>query len=564
MENDYLRRFELSANRLTIILALLCAAMVSDRVLANNIYVNEMLQDLMALLDGVYRIHSGQLIHQDFSSALGLFAYALPAAFMSLGAGIVASVNYSEAAFTAVAFLIYLYIYRSRLNPMAGFFLGIWVPLALLARMNFGESFDLVTEAMQYNRRCDVFLLLLFLLFVPASQSNRRSLTIDGALYGAISSFLLYTKLTFGLVALGFMPIMLIRNRCNVVIIAVAMITFIVIVTLVERVYGIRFAWLADLRMSGASVERNQLSRVLHVVANNGLELFGFLFIPVMILLRLRRLTISIALSCVYIASTASLIVSYSAQFYALSLPIAFLFIALDALRPELAGAGATGEIRARYVLFSALASGLLLFESYPLVVNVAISTYRGMHGVPIDGTNEILVRIVTGGEDDKSNLVRVLPGSDLLNGMSKLDVFSVARANRPSSMWDSLSVEEYAAYLKTGISAAREGCENRARVSTIDVANPFPMLLGWPAGGGMIFFQMNYLVSQNAHLPSGVMFRDINCVMIPKLPAVMASRDTLLDIYGPFLSKSFERSYDSDTWTVLRRSAKLSNFTGP
>jgi hypothetical protein len=51
---------------------------------------------------------------------------------------------------------------------------------------------------------------------------------------------------------------------------------------------------------------------------------------------------------------------------------------------------------------------------------------------------------------------------------------------------------------------------------------------------------------------------------MIPKLPAVMASRDTLLDIYGPFLSKSFERSYDSDTWTVLRRSAKLSNFTGP
>ena len=112
MENDNLRRFELSANRLTIILALLCAAMVSDRVFANNIYVNEMLQDLMALLDGVYRIHSGQLIHQDFSSALGLFAYALPAAFMSLGAGIVASVNYSEAAFTAVAFLIYLYIYH--------------------------------------------------------------------------------------------------------------------------------------------------------------------------------------------------------------------------------------------------------------------------------------------------------------------------------------------------------------------------------------------------------------------------------------------------------------------
>lgn len=59
-------------------------------------------------------------------------------------------------------------------------------------------------------------------------------------------------------------------------------------------------------------------------------------------------------------------------------------------------------------------------------------------------------------------------------------------------------------------------------------------------------------------------MFRDINCVMIPKLPTQIGYRDALLDIYGPFLSKSFEQSFESDMWTVLRRRPQLSDSTRP
>ena len=62
-----------------------------------------------------------------------------------------------------------------------------------------------------------------------------------------------------------------------------------------------------------------------------------------------------------------------------------------------------------------------------------------------------------------------------------------------------------------------------------------------------------NFLLSQKAHLPNEVMFRDINCIMIPKLPVLLGDRDGLLDIYGSFLSQSFEPSFESDMWTVLR-----------
>jgi hypothetical protein len=140
-----------------------------------------------------------------------------------------------------------------------------------------------------------------------------------------------------------------------------------------------------------------------------------------------------------------------------------------------------------------------------------------------------------------------------------KLDMFALTRAVRPKVYWDDLLMGEYADYLRTGISAARQGCEDRARISTIDALNSFPMLLGWPTGGGMFYAAAGYLMSKKAHLPNEVMFRDINCVMIPKLPVQIGYRDALLEIYGPFLSQSFEQSFESDMWTVLRRRPELS-----
>ena len=151
---------------------------------------------------------------------------ALLASFMSFKLGIINSVNYSDAIYVVVAFFIYLYIQFTRLDLLAGFFLGVWIPLALLARMNFGDPLEFVTEAMQYNRRCDVFVLLLLLLFIPARDSSRKYVIVDGVLYGAISAFLFYSKITFGLVALAFAPIMLIRiGETTAAVIAVAAIS---------------------------------------------------------------------------------------------------------------------------------------------------------------------------------------------------------------------------------------------------------------------------------------------------------------------------------------------------
>jgi hypothetical protein len=554
-EIDNLKRLELSAGVLAIILAVYNILLIASRLFVNRIYTNSMPQDFLAFLDCVYRVHLGQIVHRDFSSPLGLFNFVLPATFMSHNTGIISSMNYSEAVYVVIAFLIYLYIQLTRLDRLAGFFLGVWIPLALLARMNFGDPLELVTEAMQYNRRGDVFLLFLLLLFIPAREPNRKYLIIDGVLYGAITAFLFYSKITFGLVALGFAPIMLVRKRDNIVVIAVAAVIFVAIAAWVEFVYGIRFAWMNDVKMAAASTAaapgRDALGHILHVLRDNLPELFGLLGVPAFILLLSRKLLISLALFCIYVGAVSVLILSYSAQSYLLTLPIAFVFVALDALKPGSAFTGSINQIRTRYVLLSAVASTLLVIESYPLAVNIAISTYRAIHTAPWDSANEVMKNIATD-ESEQTILAKI-------DKTPKLDMFALTRAVRPKVYWDDLLMGEYADYLRTGISAARQGCEDRARISTIDALNSFPMLLGWPTGGGMFYAAAGYLMSKKAHLPNEVMFRDINCVMIPKLPVQIGYRDALLEIYGPFLSQSFEQSFESDMWTVLRRRPELS-----
>jgi hypothetical protein len=555
IEIDNLKRLQFSAGILVIILAIYNLLLIASRIFVHRIYTNSMPQDFLAFLDCIYRVHLGQIIHRDFSSPLGLFNFVLPAAFMSHNTGIISSVNYSEAVYVVIAFLIYLYIGLTRLDRLAGFFLGVWIPLALLARMNFGDPLELVTQAMQYNRRGDVFLLFLLLLFIPVREPNRKYLIIDGVLYGAMTAFLFYSKITFGLVALGFAPIMLVRRRENIAVITVAAVMFVAIAAWVEFVYGIRLAWMNDVKMAAASSAsasgRDTLDHILHVVRENLPELFGLLVVPAFILLLSRKLTISLALFCIYVGAVSVLILSYSAQSYVLTLPIAFVFVAMDALKPESAFAGSIGQLRTRYVLLSAVASTILVIESYPLAVNIAISTYRAIHAAPWDPANEVMKNIVTDG-GEQSILAKI-------DKTPKLDMFALTRAIRPKVYWDDLLMGEYAEYLRTGISAARQGCEDRARISTIDALNSFPMLLGWPTGGGMFYAAAGYLMSKKAHLPNEVMFRDINCVMIPKLPVQIGYRDALLEIYGPFLSQSFEQSFESDMWTVLRRRPELS-----
>jgi hypothetical protein len=555
-----LLKFEISPNRFVILLASIYLFLIASRIFVDKTYSDVMLPDLFGFLDGIYRISLGQAIHRDFSSPQGVFVYGVPATFMYLGAEPISSVRYSEAFLAFIAFFIYLYIQRTRLDTLPALFFGVWIPLALVARMNFGDPLYLVTEAMHYNRYCVVYLTLLLLLFIPSCKKQTIHLMIDGILYGAICAFLFYSKITFGLVAIGFAPVILLRRREvyeNIMVICCAVITFWLISSSIEYGYGTHFLWWRDIDMAISSSEgSSNLKGLIKIVTNNTPELIACLFIPAFVLLSQHKLNTSLFLFCIMLAGSSTLLIAYSAQQYVLSLPIVFLFIALNILKVDQDDIGVSSEQKINYFFLVVLTVGVSIAQSSPLLVNVVFSTIKSLSGTSMDEENRILKTIVTmsptkqGGADWVSSMQDF--GS--LQTMSTLDVLAFARETKPRHLWDNLWPWEYATYLKDGIRAAREGCANHARISTLDFVNPFPLLLGWPEGGGMVYIHPGYLLSEKAHLANDIMFRDITCIMVPKLPDQKSSRDLMLKIYGSYLSKAYTLSHETDMWTVLSK----------
>jgi hypothetical protein len=114
----------------------------------------------------------------------------------------------------------------------------------------------------------------------------------------------------------------------------------------------------------------------------------------------------------------------------------------------------------------------------------------------------------------------------------------------------------EYREYLTDGIRAARVGCEPDSRILTFDNGNPFPLLLSWPVGGGILIVHPNRIVSKKAHPSDQEIFRNINCVLVPKLPTSLIARDFMLDVYGRHLSEKFGASYETPLWKVFKLSS--------
>src|SRR5271167_4071397 len=102
-------------------------------------------QDLFLQLDGISRIGSRQQIYSDFSTPLGVALYAIPLLFVHSSTDLVFSIDYAAGLLFLTAFLAVAYLTRTRLSPLLGLALGIWVGLVLAARMNFGDDQTVVS-----------------------------------------------------------------------------------------------------------------------------------------------------------------------------------------------------------------------------------------------------------------------------------------------------------------------------------------------------------------------------------------------------------------------------------
>jgi hypothetical protein len=516
-----------------------------------TVYIQAYPQDLFMQLDGIYRLRSGQQIYSDFSSPFGIALYSVPLMFVHSAGDLALSVNYASALYLGVGLILVLYLTWTRLSPVFGLALGIWIALALAARMNAGDGPMAVTLAENYNRNCAAALALALLICRPSRISSPIIAFTDGLLYALLTAFMFYTKITYGLVALAFVPVVIYPHPRRLVTFAGFAVAFGLLVLSVEYGYGTRFQWLQAVHTAAAAGGILKPGPIAEVVFENLGELLICILAPAWFLRQERRFTPWTVIFFVMVAGASVLLARLGSNHLFLFLPAVMFFVAAPAAlpwsedRPAVAG---DPRHERRLYAFTAITLTVLALESAPPFVNVLFSAYQSLTQPPMVVNDDVLGRIVFRSQNN-DDMIKVILGGQA----TELDAFAMARTSRPMQRWDTLTMSEFRDYLTDGLQAAREDCKRGDRILTTDVSNPFPLLLGWPVGGGMVVLQPGLTLSDKAYPSPEKMFRNIDCVLVPKLPLQRAARDFMLDIYGAYLSQQFSTVRETRLWKVLR-----------
>jgi hypothetical protein len=100
------------------------------------------------------------------------------------------------------------HILSSRMRPVIGLPFAAFLILLLAVPMNLGESIFDLSFGMFYNRIGWVALAVLVAMYLRPSAPRRRQALLDGAAATLLTLVLLYTKASYGVVAVGFVIFM--------------------------------------------------------------------------------------------------------------------------------------------------------------------------------------------------------------------------------------------------------------------------------------------------------------------------------------------------------------------
>ncbi len=523
-------------------LAAIALAAIAIGIPVTRIYA----YDLFFFLDSAWRVAGGLKPHVDFSSAWGPLTAMLSAAGLWLSDYRSDGLGYSQA-FVAVGIGIWAYALAARrLGGALAAILSFMLAALAAAPFPLGQPPFNGSYAMVYNRHGYALLgLILIECFPPPRTEHDGRAFWGGVSSGAATALLAFLKVSFAMVAGGFLVLSLVlwrhtdRRRlaglaCGAAVASAPLLAYLR--------FDVGAVW-SDLRMAAASRSRMLSPNTLrwNFLANLdpgflGLGLLALLAGPVAAassavpgaaasiesgpLELLRRYRLIWATAAVYGAGV--LLLSTNAQ--AAGLPLNAVFALLIAAAVVQAPRASSRPYAGALVLFAAvlalpqLASDLLGFAS---------AARKRLSPRPPEAARFEPARL--------ASLVFLEP-----------EAASKARANG----------SELVAYINDGAALLARHSPAGERVTTFDAYNPFPYLLDRPPPrGGMAAAVFNMTYSDAAQLPADAFFGDADVILVPKRPA---SDDPyfqgLEKTYGAALQSLFEPQAESERWILYRR----------
>ena len=507
-----------------LVVAATCALLLA---LPGQTVTTRYLNDLLLILDGAYRVTGGQIPNQDFHTPLGPLAYYLPAAGYVLSGSLGGAMPAAMGLVTLALSIPMLHVLGSRLHPFLALLFGVFLLMILAVPINLGEGITALTFAKFYNRIGWAALGILLIMYLRPRHLHGRQDLLDILCAAALTLVMLYTKLTYGVVAVAFLVFMLTdRQQRRWVLSALGLI--IVSCLAVEIIWQASMSYLDDLRLAldvGGHLRGTWGQIADHILVN----LTDYVLLGIFAGLSLRRTrSVREGLFYLFCAITGFLIVNQNFQAWGIiTLHGAAAVAAETILRHE-----EETTLESRAEAWSISAGARLLFLALVLPTVVHCSAALGLHMISASAR--------AGESLDLPHLERV----------------------RLANLWtwgDYGTASRYLTALRDGVEALSETGLDGNKVLVLDRSNPFPMILGaTPPGGDLPWLQWERTLNASAFIPAETLLADADVVMESKSSIRSFTENSefagLNALYGSYIASHFESVRETDHWIIHRR----------
>jgi len=504
--------------------------------------------DVVALLDGGWRIINGQVPHTDFHNPIGPLTYLLVAFGMKIGSPSTSSIAYGSVLLLALLLPWAWTIAAARLPWAIAFIFVLLAGFYLVTPRPPGYPIFDTTYAMIYNRQSYVLISMLILcVFLKSRGIARQSEWRDGLSVGVVLALLLYCKITYFVFATG-----------------------LTLLGMVLDLRPLRFFLAAAGAFAGVCVAFSVILRINLYRYVLDIAAAGHSQSPRM---RIKLLTQSLGTNAMWL--------------YLLAFCLALLtWASVQGSRNRWWG------LRAWMVAGAIIAAALLISSGnaaqggggddplYFIAVMVFLELFRRSNTEPLakPGTaarlaytaSFVLILPIFWGTilaRDMASCAYALawdverrPGfnpSHRLHSADLRDFYVPPSTAHITAYWPA---RNYAEKINDGIDLLQKYLQKGDRVTTIGFANPFSFALGLPpARDGYLWWDLNFSFDRRHFPPAKDFLGDASLVMVPRITdrkqgCCFDTVEALLELYKDYFQANFHELASTDTWVLYRR----------
>jgi hypothetical protein len=507
-------------------LAAVCALLL---VLPGQTVATKNLHDLFSLLDGAWRVASGQIPNQDFHTVLGPLVHSLPAIGLRFSGSLGSAVPIGLALFLLLLAAPMAHVLGSRLRAAIALPFAAFLLLIVAVPINLGETVTSLSFGRFYNRVGWAALAILLVMHLRPARPAARQTLLDALAAAALVLITLYTKATYAVAAAAFLLFTLFdarQRRWAALALAIGAAG----VLAVEAVWGSSREYVSDLHLTAtvSGAVRGTGGQIADHLLRNLADFVLFALFAGLALWRSRAFRDFLFYG--FCAVAGFLLINQNFQTWGIVSLYAGAAVAAEVL--------ARSEDRAEHrrwplglgapLFLLALVLPTIVHCTIALVMHAGIATARGGERIGLPNHAGIrLVHLWTWGEHE--------------------------------------SATKYIAALQDGARVLADIDAKPGRVFVLDAVNPFPAALGIaPARGDSPWLLWGRTLDEQNFVPAEELLRDVRIVMEPKLanPEIPPEQPNsargiagLRQVYGAYIAANFDLVRETEHWRAhLRR----------